>query len=334
MLQRILITGILAILARGAEAPKPSGFYIVSVFFSDNGAQFYYRVIDVKQDGPGSLARYIRVAPSNLYCPRIVVQAAEARLHDKNPAQLLGGNNPCAVKPGSLRAVLKRYAQRDGHLETTSFGIVAQCGGSVVSLGIPIAESVNFERMKVAHPEIAALWNLAADVANPVFGENDIFHDRSEQEDRGLQAAGEKLIPELISGRYDTGLASAAKGIVGTWRHPSFRSLLASYHGPLSEAEANQGYVPQLLNAQGYQFSHFFLPKYPPLAQAARIYGKVELQLTVDPSTGEVHDVSAVSGHPLLKPAAIDAARQWRFASNSIESGNVNVTLDFALRCP
>ncbi len=56
MLQRLLIAGIVVTLARGATAPKPSEFYIASVFFSDNGALFYYRVIDVRQDGPTLLS--------------------------------------------------------------------------------------------------------------------------------------------------------------------------------------------------------------------------------------------------------------------------------------
>jgi protein TonB len=88
------------------------------------------------------------------------------------------------------------------------------------------------------------------------------------------------------------------------------------------------------LNTQSYQFSRFVIPKHPPLASAARIQGTVKLHLTVEPSTGEVHEVSAVSGHPVLKPAAIEAARQWRFAPNSVESGSVVATLDFELRCP
>jgi TonB family protein len=149
-----------------------------------------------------------------------------------------------------------------------------------------------------------------------------------------MQAAGEKLVPELISGRYEAGLAAAWQGMLLTGRPSSFRSLLASYRGPLSEAEAHRDYVPQLLNAQSYQFRRFVPPQYPPLAEAARIYGKVELQLTVDPPTGEVRDVSAVSGHPLLKPSAVEAAKQWHFAPNAVETGSVAATLDFELRCP
>ena len=121
---------------------------------------------------------------------------------------------------------------------------------------------------------------------------------------------------------------------MGTWKSPSFRSLLRGYRGPISAAEAKASYVPQLLDAQAYRFSQFVPPKYPPLALQARIYGNVELQLNVQDATGEVNDVMALSGHPLLKPSAIDAVRQWRFVPNSVPAETLRITLEYALRCP
>jgi TonB family protein len=102
----------------------------------------------------------------------------------------------------------------------------------------------------------------------------------------------------------------------------------------VSAAEAAVSYIPLLVNAEAYRFSRFSPPKYPPLAMHARIQGKVELEVTVQPSTGEVLDVVAVSGHPVLKPNAVDAARQWAFQPRSTGSGKLRLTLDFALRCP
>jgi TonB family protein len=69
------------------------------------------------------------------------------------------------------------------------------------------------------------------------------------------------------------------------------------------------------------------------LALQARIQGRVELQLTVQPETGQVNGVTVVSGHPLLTPAAANAAKQWRFIPDSVPSEMVNVTLDFTIRC-
>ncbi len=218
-----LISMILAVAAHGAD--RPSHFYAVSVFFSDHGPRFYYRILDVTQDGSDSLVRYVRIAPTNLYCPQMIVQAAEARVLNQTPGKLVGGNNPCAIRPDALEATLKRYPRSEGVFEATSFGVVVQCGQSSVSLGLPMNQQVDLEKLSKVHPEMVRTWDLMSEATRRVFGEKDIFHDRREEDDAALQSAGEKLVPELISGRYDTGLALAVKRNVGTWESPSFRSL-------------------------------------------------------------------------------------------------------------
>ncbi len=54
-------------------------------------------------------------------------------------------------------------------------------------------------------------------------------------------------------------------------------------------------------------------PPYPPLAKAARASGRVVVHVAVDES-GRVVAANVVSGHPLLQQAAVQAARQARFA--------------------
>ncbi len=311
--------------------PGPSGFYIVSESFSDDGAQFYYRLLDVKQDGPDSVVRYVRIAPTG-FCQRLVVQSAEARMRDTSPAQLAGKDNPCAVRPEALMTSLKRYARAEAVFEAISFGVVAQCGpSSVVALTLPIDQQVDLEGFAKVHPEMARLWDLTGAITDRVFGKKDIFHDRQDEDEAALQSAAEKLVPELISGLYDSGLRLAVAGNVGTSRSPSFRSLLATYRGPVKPG--NDRPVPELLNGQAYQFGRYEPPIFPPLALQARIQGHVELQLMVQPDTGQVSGVTVVSGHPLLTRAAVDAAKQWRFIPDSVPSGVMNVTLDFAIRC-
>lgn len=53
-------------------------------------------------------------------------------------------------------------------------------------------------------------------------------------------------------------------------------------------------------------------PAYPALARAARVSGSVEVELTLD-QEGNVNSARAISGHPLLKDAAVAAALQWKF---------------------
>jgi len=55
-------------------------------------------------------------------------------------------------------------------------------------------------------------------------------------------------------------------------------------------------------------------PVYPPLALQARIQGVVTLEVTVGQS-GRVQNLTTITGHPLLVPAAIEAVRQWTFGA-------------------
>ena len=333
MFKRLFLIGAVSILPASANQAGPSEFYIVSAFFSDNGAQFYYYVLDIKPTIDGSLVRYSRIAPRSLWCQRKIVETVEKRVPNVSPAQLVEQNNPCAVDSAALKAAIKNYAQRGSGFETVSYGIEAQCGDAKpISLALPQIETVRWDALKAAHPELTHLWDLAYEVANRVFGSTDMFHNRTEEDDLALQQEGERLVPELVAGHYDAGLTAAFKGNVGDWHHPSFRSLLEGFRGPISISQSSD--VPRLLNADQYRFSHFVAPAYPPLAEHALVQGKVELRLTVNQATGEVTRATVTSGHPLLKDSAIAAAKEWRFVPNATTSETVNVTFDFALRCP
>jgi len=57
---------------------------------------------------------------------------------------------------------------------------------------------------------------------------------------------------------------------------------------------------------------HRIEPAYPTLAMRARISGPVVLHAIIS-KEGEIKELSLVSGHPLLAPAAIEVVRQWRY---------------------
>ncbi|HJQ67430.1 MAG TPA: TonB family protein [Blastocatellia bacterium] len=65
-------------------------------------------------------------------------------------------------------------------------------------------------------------------------------------------------------------------------------------------------------------------PTYPPLARAARVSGSVVVEVTVD-EAGNVMSARAVSGHPLLKDAAVAAARGWKFTPTQLSGVPVKV---------
>jgi periplasmic protein TonB len=66
-------------------------------------------------------------------------------------------------------------------------------------------------------------------------------------------------------------------------------------------------------------------PPYPAAARAVRASGAVNVQVTISES-GSVVSASAVSGHPLLRQAAEQAARSARFAPTLLSGQPVSVT--------
>ena len=116
MRQYFWVMALMAINAWGAEIPTPSRMYIVSAAFSDFGALFYYRVVDVRTDGPDVVIRYSRIGWTNPgFCPRKIVQGAQVRLSNRTIKDLVKANNPCAVNPRDLAATVKKYSITAGH---------------------------------------------------------------------------------------------------------------------------------------------------------------------------------------------------------------------------
>lgn len=66
-------------------------------------------------------------------------------------------------------------------------------------------------------------------------------------------------------------------------------------------------------------------PVYPEIAKAARAQGSVSVKVTVD-EDGNVIAAEAVSGHPLLQSAAVDAARESKFKPTFLEGKPVKVS--------
>jgi TonB family protein len=66
-------------------------------------------------------------------------------------------------------------------------------------------------------------------------------------------------------------------------------------------------------------------PVYPAAAKAVRASGAVNVQVTID-EKGSVVAASAVSGHPLLRASAVQAARESTFSPTLLSGKPVKVT--------
>jgi TonB family protein len=66
-------------------------------------------------------------------------------------------------------------------------------------------------------------------------------------------------------------------------------------------------------------------PVFPPIAKAARASGKVKVEITID-KAGRVISARVLSGHPLLREAALTAAWQWEFKPTIVSGKPANVS--------
>ena len=65
-------------------------------------------------------------------------------------------------------------------------------------------------------------------------------------------------------------------------------------------------------------------PVYPPLARTAHVQGSVVVYALIS-KAGTMVNVHAISGHPMLVPATIDAVSQWRYRPYILNSEPIEV---------
>ena len=77
-------------------------------------------------------------------------------------------------------------------------------------------------------------------------------------------------------------------------------------------------------NVQATQVISAPKPAYPPEAKQARIQGVVKLNVIIG-KDGTVQDLKAMSGHPMLVPASLEAVRQWVYKPTLLNGQPVEV---------
>ncbi len=73
------------------------------------------------------------------------------------------------------------------------------------------------------------------------------------------------------------------------------------------------------------------IPRYPRIAMQTRVQGVVHLTALIS-REGRVTQLQALSGHPLLIPAAIEAVKQWRYRPTLLSGVPVEVVTQVDVR--
>lgn len=105
-----------------------------------------------------------------------------------------------------------------------------------------------------------------------------------------------------------------SEGVTGT----AFRSALGTGVGTGAGGAVKGG----ILNGKATTLP---IPEYPEIARQAGASGTVVVEVLLD-EAGNVSSATAVSGHPLLRAAAVKAAREARFAPTRLSGQPVKVS--------
>jgi TonB family protein len=139
------------------------------------------------------------------------------------------------------------------------------------------------------------------------------------------QRTAETFIEKVRSGAFDKAFPTGE-----LWASQPLSTILAGYHG----IATSQPLSGEAQNRDALGLNYYEPAVYPVIAKTARIEGEVKIRFRVNSETGVVEDVSAVEGHPLLRQAALDAVRHWRFSAKRGSNGPIETVIRFSLSCP
>lgn len=85
------------------------------------------------------------------------------------------------------------------------------------------------------------------------------------------------------------------------------------------------------VNMQSARLIKQVQPLYPQTAKQTRIQGMVKFNAMIA-KDGSIQNLQAISGHPLLVPAAVDAVKQWRYEPTMLAGNAVAVATQIEVR--
>ena len=123
-------------------------------------------------------------------------------------------------------------------------------------------------------------------------------------------------VSSVVSGQGFTGVLSSLLG-----------GIQAAAPPPALKKEENAS-VQQHIRVGGYVQTAKLVkqprPNYPALAKSARIQGVVKLHALIS-KEGTIENLTVISGHPLLVPAALEAVKQWVYQPTLLNEQPVGV---------
>lgn len=150
-----------------------------------------------------------------------------------------------------------------------------------------------------------------------------VFHPPTSLTPQHTSSADPGSTPEFPDG--PPGALSGSNTAVGIIDLGDNRfSTAPPLHPIVTERPPTPAVIRRSEGVQAAMLIHRVEPLYPPVARQTRIQGTVQLHAVIA-RDGSIASLEALSGHPLLIRAALDAVRQWRYRATLLGSEPVEV---------
>ena len=303
--------------------------YIARTYFSDFIPGWSEQITEVTPQGQNVRVRIIHISQANYYCSGLIVRAAE-HIFPHTSIKKVAGQDLCAFTSEGVDAALRAAAPKTfgDRSDSATETIVAKCGTTEKKFYFPYPVEVDQKALERENPAVSRLWDINYRVFKRALGQTFSFSDLTPEQQRQMEDLGTKLVPELVSGKYQTAYAGGKCGDQDCDNY-----LAWQLKGYTAARQPYDPYVVTLLDADSLHLDKYVSPVMPQIAKTAHVYGDVRLRIFLDPATGTIRNVEAVSGPPILLRASIEAARSWQFAPRASSGEPLEATLRFELRC-
>ena len=296
--------------------PFPDQFVVGQYTFFDVGPTIYDEIFIVRPTNRGSSVEKITLSPSHDSCMRPAEIESASAITTETIEELLQHKNPCAIPEKELNKKRKKCK----HCQVYSFATTAvqvQCGTKTRLIPSFIYEDYWFDK-SVKAPDMTA-WSMelvnhlnkmtGLDVMQkPVFKTDDDSNEKT-------VTLNTTTKEDLLNGRFDTLFSASYKpsDLYRSIQNPPEPPTITSFSFPDTEPIQQS------------------VPRYPAIAKAAHMQGKVEIEFDID-TEGNVINIKTISAHAYFEKAVRDAMDKWKYSKDATGQ-HVKTTFEFKLNC-
>ena len=346
ILHSIALAAMVCLLAGVADSKRRSPdrlkeFYVVDVADFDTYPYWGTDILDVKPEAGGTRVRYISVDAATAQCgDEPAIQGARSALANAKVTDLAFGIDFCALDPKEFNRTVAEHVRKPREYYSLRSAVVARCKGEWRVFQLPNFQ-MDVASLKRIIPSASRIARLSERVLSRAFPNHSLEASRSDL----LPDSAE--LRDVQEGRFDQGFWFVAKDgeppglparVTLSDIDPSFgansdvsklHNVLARYKHPERKLKGKV----TLVSTDGYKLVQYADPEYSILAVLARIEGKAEFSLHVNPKTGRVQRAVALSASPMIIPTAQRVLTRWRFDPSQSLPQTINAVLDFSVHC-